>query len=67
MYVRITPHEPRICPECDKAYIPARCDAITCSPRCRKARYRRLQALRLAVPLDPELAAIERVLIAALD
>jgi hypothetical protein len=67
MYVRVTPHEPQTCPECDRVFVPTRSDAQVCSSRCRKARYRRVQMLRSAVPLDPELAAIERVLIAALD
>jgi hypothetical protein len=47
-------------------FVPARRDAQVCSARCRKLRYRRLQALRSAIPLEEGLAAAEVVLVKAL-
>ena len=69
MYLRVTPREPRSCPECGTGFVSARSEAITCSPRCRKLRHRysRARAERSAVPLDAELAAIEKALIVELD
>jgi hypothetical protein len=65
-YVRITPHEPRICPECGTTFVPARCDAIVCSPNCRKLRYRRVHAMRSVPQIDEELRAVEVALVKAL-
>jgi hypothetical protein len=37
-------HGPRICEECRDPFVPRCRDAITCSARCWKARYRRKRA-----------------------
>jgi hypothetical protein len=47
-------------------FTPTHCDAIVCSPKCRKLRYRRVQMLRSVPPLDEEMVAVEAALVKAL-